>query len=453
MPDENTVLTALGLDTSQFEDGMSRATGKANVFMQVLNSVDKELRAIPIIGDIYSATFGKIATGFAESRLQAREFARIMATDVRGSLSGSTQQIEEINTQLADLGRGSFARNISDFFHRFNQWRLRGKEDVNFNEQNEERQRQAEALEQRRRDLIKDIPGLIKLEGDAISENVSGSAKQSELLRIELETRQKIVAIQAESFALFGPDQEAKRLAFVKEQSEEYRRQGDLRKDASARRFQLQKVDNEQSVVQSGLAARGDTRAAANEAVHAAEQRQGILEKTNSEEKAAADAALLVAKNQAIEAEAEYLLKRHQLEIETTLMELRVSGQTRAANQAEIQSRYETRIAEEKKRGNNELADSLKKQQDLAKLSEDIRLYKLGARGRARERLTERHEAQVKRIVESQARAHLHPSGLTSGGLTVKQKDTPQKVQLDGAQQFQEKLTTLLESINTSLGR
>ena len=147
-----------------------------------------------------------------------------------------------------------------------------------------------------------------------------------------------------------------------------------------------------------------------------------------------------LAKSLAAQKQAENALNEYNLtfaetmassELQTKLLDLQARGQTRAVTQAEIELRYRIQIADALARGNKIRASDLAKQMESNKLTEAIREYELGPKGRSRETLDERHAAQEARIIESrnrerakdQKQADQHnfnlpgDDGLKSGGL------------------------------------
>lgn len=401
MADENTILTALGLDTAAFEKGASRAAGAASIMIGVFNSLDNELRKIPIAGDIYAATVGKIATGFAEARIQAREFARIAGSEVPQSLDSAIDRLESINNLLGEIRTGSFARFLSDAVK--NVGRLTNPATINAQSPQSIRAKQDAELEAQREKLLERVVDLHKQEERARSDIYAGSIKQSDLDRAQVEYDRRIANAEKEA-EKFGPDRAkwSKQVVDNKTKEEALARQIlAVEVDAAERRAQSRRLDNAQSVALAYESVSGSTRDIAQAQYDFAKQRYDIARKGTAEENAAASAQLNIASIQLKSANLEYELAKNQLSIETELMDLTVRGQTRAAAQAKIRADYETRIVDEARRGNAELADSLRKQERSAQLAESIRQYKLGGGGRAQERLRERQDAQIARIVES----------------------------------------------------
>lgn len=488
MPDENTVLTALGLDTSQFESATTSAAGKVNAFIQAANSLDKELRKIPIVGDLYAISFGKIAEGFAQTREEGREFARIMRTDVNGSLEGTEQKLDDINNSLAKLKTGSFSRSISDFATNatrvlridkasnvvgdaFKLTRdnlplleskvknvfapLRGKSSFvdgildgfgkaeraaksffSVTSAQKERESQITEEQKERQRLLESLVSLYEKSATANSAAYSQSQLATEQAKIDLDISNKKEEAQRKIGALAGPDRakwDAKYEEALRVELGLLDKVADKEKQASQTRFNQANLQNISSVASSYFEAAGNARDIANQQVSAANENLQLLKDSTQEQKNAAQAALDIARNHQAEVEIEYELSKRQLDLETELMSLEVSGQTRAANQTKIQAQYETRIADELRRENVERANALKSQMESAKLAEAVRLYELGAGGRARERQEERRKAQEVRIVQNQQRNRdaddkqknqtgvngLSSGGLRSGGLST----------------------------------
>lgn len=408
MADSNTALIALGLDTSQFSDAMNSSVGSVNSFLQTAAHLDREMRKIPIIGDAWALTFGHVAAGMAEAKLQSREFARIMSADVGTSLEGNIAKIRDINSLLKDIREGSLSRNVSRFVR--NAWNkadfLKGQSEPQ--KEDQARYDQEEKLIEIRKEAQKSMLIAVEREAHIRSEIRAGTVLASEQAKIESEYADRTAKAHERTLELFGEEAKWTDTAKNSLQAQLFIAEGirDIEKEAAQRRALNRQEDRYSQVLIAQAQAQGNERDVAAEELQNARDARARMNAMNSskDEMSAGDVAVSVARFRLEAAEKEYGYAVDHLAIETQLMELELEGQTRAANQAKIRAQYEVEIAKQKANGNKELAQQLEKQRDLAKLSEDVREYKLGARGRASERLKERQEAQVVRIVESQNR-------------------------------------------------
>lgn len=353
MPDEATVLTALGLDTAGFEDGVSRSVGVMNTFTRALNLADVELRRIPIIGEIYAATLGHIATGFAEVRTQGREFARIMSTDVAGSLTGTTAKIEDINAAITELQRGSLGRSIADGI-KIAAAALQGD---NLSP-GKERDAQQLVLQQQRALLIASLPDLLKREGNAQSALISGSERLTELTRIELETRQRILAMTAESRKFYGPDREADRAAFVAQQTAIIEKQSALQKEGANADLDVQRRQLETAKNISDLQDEGNDSPRALAALNLMQAEYELGKAITEEDKKAGEIKVAIAANNLSIAVRVTALTQAQRDLATNEAQIRRDGFNEAVKSAEA----ELRFAQEKAR----LAQGARAQQEAA---------------------------------------------------------------------------------------
>lgn len=459
MASENQILTALGLDVSQFEEGAAKGTRATKALLGAIASVDIELRKIPLLGDIYSATFGKIADGYSQTALEAREFSRIMSTDVGGSLDGALQQIDDLNSHLHELKTGSFSRTISDlvsnlgnfakvtggaaggFFSNLIPDKIKsgaknlGKDysdnfkagvdaagalvpdsikDIvdnakegagQFDQAQIERDKKIAAAEKRKQDVIKITSDLLQRQAVAHSDITKGSEEEAELDRIRIGADQKIFEAEQRAFKQGGPERDKWEKSIVDRLEKEtslYNIIANNEQKAASKKYQFRRADLDASKKIAELQYSGNERDIAAEELRLAKEKE-VLSRTKgtAEEQARAQAAVSEAEQRNLLTKHNYDLAVEQLGIETKLMDLRVRGQTRAAVQTEIQLHFQQRINEETRRGNVELAKELNAQQKLAKLQEAIRQYELGGRGRAAERRQERHAARTARVVQS----------------------------------------------------
>lgn len=430
MPDENKILTALGLDTSQFESGVNRAANRVSVLTGALNSVDKELRRIPLVGAIYEISFGKIVDGFVQIREQGRDFSRTMRTEVAGGLDETLAKIDDITEQLKNLKTSDWSRSIADFFKDafdskgrsvLEMTQLGGQQ---FKGASATRDKQSNILEKERADLIAKVVAAHEQDARARSTAYSQSILETDQARIQQEYSTQLAKIQKEREAHGGPGQENKAvIANLENEKRLITAVRDAEIESAKRRASERTLQNSASVAASYEAAAGNARSAAATQLRIAKERYEIERNGTKEESEAALAAVNVAQNQVHSAQIEYEFAKRQSDIETELIDLQVRGQTRAANQAKIRADFSTRIAEEERRGNQALADNIKLQQKAAVLAEEIREYELGGTGRARERQEERRKAQVARIAQSRldqrerAQTQRDQGGLISGGL------------------------------------
>lgn len=461
MPNE--ILTALGLDLTQYETGVSRAAQLTQLLGRAIDGVDGGLRKIPVVGGAYAATLGNIVDGFAQATVNAREFSRIMETDVSGSLEGSIVHVEQINDQIKKLADHPIQNRVTSFLGGL----FSGKKDdvlggIKELFTGEKQEKEILALDRRREETLERISDLRIRETQAQSEAYSKNKLATDLARINLTLGEKNLAAEQLAFALGGPDK-AKWSDQVNHRLEE---QLALNEDiarqetaAAVARNQTFKAELESRTAIAALQASGNQRTIAEEELRAAKQRLSINKASGAatEQQLARDEASVKIAEQALAfAKKEYENQVKQSELHTRVVELEVTGQTRAANQARIREQFEVQITEAKRRGNIELASQLEKQQKLAGLQEAVRQYELGAQGRAAERLAERKRAQTIRIVESQQRSRdgtreqgLHSGGLRAGGLRTGNLNAPLHTQPakqaeDKFQSFADKLFNIL---------
>lgn len=481
MANENVILTALGLDLSQFEKGTSKAVSVTKPLLGAIASIDTELRKIPVVGEIYALTFGKIAEGFAEARTQGRDFARIMQTDVSGSLDGTLKQIDEINKSLSELKTGSFARSISDAFTNvgrgaaFAKDRLGlgddkissatevakqaakalGAENVirsakevakalgaknvvdaaneatkavagkGFATAQADREKQLAELEAKKTQNVENIIGLLQQESNARSAIVSGSQEETDNARNYLEMRERILAVIQEAQKIGGPDSAKWNAEISKSVGEQANLYVEIfnkqQVAADVRRSNAkEELKAAQAIAQFELS--GNERDIAYAEEKLALAKLANAERTGVKEDInAATVGVAIARSRTELAHKSYELYLQQAAIETKIMAAEVTGQTRLVKQLEIQARYQIQIQEAQRRGNTELAKQLAAQSKLAQLQEAIRQYELGGRGRAAERREERHRARIARTVQSRlderGRDQAGQTGLRTNGL------------------------------------
>src|SRR6187402_3438305 len=106
MATQDGIITALGLDTTEYIDGLQMATTATEGFIKTINGT---LSAIPIFGQVYAS----LVDGFSKARIAAREFQLTMNTDVSGSLEGTKSQLVDINSQLKELTQWSTSRTLA----------------------------------------------------------------------------------------------------------------------------------------------------------------------------------------------------------------------------------------------------------------------------------------------------------------------------------------------------
>lgn len=559
------ILTALGLDMSQYADGISDATRRTMLFRDTIGTVDSTLRSLPLgVGSLYSATFGRIVEGLASSREQAREFSRIMRTDVSGSLHGVTEQIVDINNLLAKQREGGPTQRIADFAHNF----LHFNQFTKGNSAQQQRADRDVELVQRRLQLESQLVGLSQQQAIAESVTYSRSVQASANAKTELDYRQRLLDAENQINKIEGVErpkwskdataayEEQKRLAddirFAEIEATKARihsvtieldaqkkvadlEYGSLESEKAlaearlaAAKIQTQTALEQRQNVEAGtdvqkaeadaaydiaqkhekaelrrlgiaeslleaqrlqydfkkevakLEVEGNERQQAAAALRNAEAQNANAKLGTLEQQRAAEALLEIAKQRKDAVDLQYQIALKQLELETTTIDLQVRGQTRAANQAKIQAEFETRITEELRKGNDERVKQLEMQRKSALLAEDIREYNLGARGRAAEKLKERHDAQIARIAESR-RKHkeqdqyihdepgtgIHSAGtrynspfINTGGLTtgnlgpkISVKTEKDSARLSKEDQFITDIKTKLDLMVSALGK
>lgn len=434
MANENTILTALGLDVTQFEKGSDKATQSIKPLLGAISKVDTELRKIPLLGDVYAFTFGRIAEGFAETTLQAREFSRIMETDVTKSLEGTKQQVDDINGSIHDLKLGSFSRSISDAVSDFKNTFQKGKgngtgilgffsglggigtamtkKDIVETEA-EKRAKSINTLENRRTTLLVKNLELVQDEANARSSIAAGSEQESERLRLRLDYENKILDAEKEARQQGGPDRAKWEDAIVNRlnaQKQIYKEIYTREQDAMESRFTIRQEELSSAVkiaqievtaYQHGLNSQKTRLLISQEEVRLANRRYELALKTGTAEEQTAASSIL------------------------------------KVTQA---------------------------QQKLAQMIEGLRQYELGGRGRANERREQRRAARRQRVVQSRlnergldqriqdGNGSLNTGGLRSGGLSSGSLARPKNVSLkepnipplSETQQFRQKILEAL---------
>lgn len=466
----NEILTALGLDLSQYETGVNKAAQVTNLLSHAIDAVDGGLRKIPVVGAAYSATLGHIIDGFAQATLNAREFARIMQTDVSGSLRGSVVHVEEINAQIKKLADAPIQNRVTAFLGGL----FKGKKGDVFGGIEElftgKKQEEAIlALDRRREEILENISELRRRETQALSEAYSKSKLATDLSRINLTLGERNIEAQKIAFALGGPDK-AKWTEQVRHGLEEQLALNESiatqERAAAVARNQVLLADLKSRAAIASLQANSNQRQIAEEELRIAKEKAAInqasgaatneqIEKDKTDIKIAEQGVAIAKRN--------YDLEVKQADLHNRAIELEIHGQTRAATQARIREQFEIRITEAKRRGNVELATQLEREKKSAQLQEAIRQYKLGAGGRAAERQRERTEARISRTVEAQLRTReqgqldaaggLHSGGLITGGLRsgglggrmLITKPAAKKPEPVNFQAFTERLFRLLE--------
>lgn len=413
----NTILTALGLDITQFETAANKTDGFSRGMAHGFELVDSAIRKIPLAGRLYAGTIGRLIDETAEAVTQQREFARIMETDVTRSLNGAVTQIDDITNAIERMNKVSISRSIRDFFVYL---KTRGHEDPAKN-----RDAGVVALQQKRTELIQKSVELVAQEENSRSALAAGSEVEAERTRLRLDYEEKILRATEEARKQGGPDRDKWETAIterLQQQKDIYKEIYDREREGIEVRFAARQEELKTSVKLAEIQFKGNERDIAAEELRLALRKQQLANQGGTgEEQAETSKSVKVSQSNLDLAKHNYELTVAQLGIETKLMDQRVHGQGRAATQTQIRAKYEIQIAEALRRGNTELAKQLAAQQQIEKLQEAIRQYELGGRGRAAERREERHRGRIARTVESRLReralTQLPGEGLRSGGL------------------------------------
>lgn len=421
------ILTALGLDVTQFETSANKTDMFTRRMVHGFELVDGAIRKIPIVGELYAGTIGRLVDETAEATRVQREFARIMETDVTRSLHGTVNQIDDITQALKELNKVSISRTITDVFTLF---KSRGHVD-----RSKEREEAALVLQGKRTALIQRSVELVAQEENSRSAIASGSEVEAERTRLRLGYEEKILQATEEARKQGGPDRDQWEKAIIdrlEQQKSIYKEVYDRESESIETRFAASQEELRTSIKIAEIHFKGNERDIASEEFKLALRKKQLADQGGTaEDQAEASRNAQVAKFQNDLAQRNYDLTVAQLSIETKLMEAKVTGQTRASNQLEIQARYALQIVEATRRGNTELARQLATQQKLSQLQEAIRQYQLGGRGRAAERRQERNSARTARTVEARLRDRestdvpgggLRAGGLVSGSLARKSK-------------------------------
>ena len=252
MADENAILTALGLDTSQYVDGIDKATTATQAFAQVGSELDGLIRQIPIIGTVWEITGGKVVDGFAKMTTSAREFQEIMNSDTSGSLTATLDVLQQTQSEIGnlknfDLGR-FFAETIGDMVNPDVTGTMSsdGTYSEKFSSKESARMEALNELEKKRTELIEQSVGLYENQAMAQSEILSGSEELSAQNRITLDLATKEFQIKKDAAAQFGPEgsvdrakNEAKANKYIEERTAIIQEQSDLETKALAIKTQL----------------------------------------------------------------------------------------------------------------------------------------------------------------------------------------------------------------------
>jgi hypothetical protein len=286
-----------------------------------------------------------------------------------------------------------------------------------------------------------------------------------------METANKIAAVEEKNTRLYGPDADKRSkesLASMRAELGTIRAIGQAEEDAAIFRQRMSEQDRLSATEQARIEVRGNEMQAASEQrrLAASKLETAALYTITREERDALELELQRAKYAEESAVMQYAYQVRQSKLQTTVQELTLSGQTRAANQAKIQLQYDVDILKAKQHLMPLLAEQLEKQKALAKLSEDVREYELGGRGRAAERRAERRRAREIRVVQSRDRNReinaarndagglddnggIHAGGgLITGGLSRPKSQRP-KIEIEGIDQFK---TQLMEKLDRVIG-
>lgn len=198
MATQDGIITALGLDTTEYTEGLQLATTATEGFIKTINGT---LSAIPIFGQVYAS----LVDGFSKARVAARQFQLTMDTDVSGSLEGTKSQLVDINAQLKDLTEWSTSRTLATGLHDLFAVDLNPFNSDENSRWEVQRQNQILDLQQKRTQLIARSVELYKEEQKSTSAVYAQSQKETELAALRLELATRTANIPKEQEGLFGP--------------------------------------------------------------------------------------------------------------------------------------------------------------------------------------------------------------------------------------------------------
>lgn len=221
MANENAVLTALGLDTSQYEAGINKATRATQAFIQVGNTLDQFIRQIPVVGTLWEITGGKVVDAFADMRTAARDFQQVMSKDTTGSLSASLSKIQEINKQIKETRDFSLSRSIAESFQDPMGLLKKGMASVGLGQYTKggmvpqgeiDREKRDIDLTRERAKILSQLVPLYNDEAEAQSVAYSNSKFLTSERRNQLDLASKLSEIAEEAASRYGPEADRKRI-------------------------------------------------------------------------------------------------------------------------------------------------------------------------------------------------------------------------------------------------
>ncbi len=411
MADQNAILTSLGLDTTQYEDGINRAAQATQAFVQIGNQLDQSIRQIPVIGQVWEATGGKIVDGFVAMKTEARDFARIMQKDVSGSLSGTIEKLGEVQDLIRKGKNYDFGRNLAEgsnealnnpLWLRSLYAKITGG---TYESKEQKRENMVAQLEKERPKLIQQSLDLMEKQDRAQSSILSGSQKQSELDRLSLDIANRRVEAAERENALFGPsgdrspELQAKALDFRAQRQKEITELSERETEAINARAESLEEQNKYQVESAKIATSHlPIDQARLDVAHALKE---VLIATNGLDEEAVEAAsakLQIAQQGLRAAQREKEYRDNTLSNDTKLSKLNLTGSAHDIRSQEIRSKYGPSINAARDRGDTALAESLVSRAGDEISAEQTRNRLLGSSGRSEERRQARFNARQERI-------------------------------------------------------
>lgn len=221
MANENAVLTALGLDTSQYESGINKATRATQAFIQVGNSLDQFIRQIPLVGTLWEVTGGKVVDAFADMRTAARDFQQVMSKDTTGSLSASLSKIQEINKKIKETRDFDLSRSIAEAFQDPAGYLKKGMATIGLGKYTKggmvpqgeiDREKRDIDLTRERAKILSQLVPLYNEEAEAQSVAYSNSKLLTSERRNQLDLASKLAEIAEDASSRYGPEADRKRI-------------------------------------------------------------------------------------------------------------------------------------------------------------------------------------------------------------------------------------------------
>lgn len=349
MAGNQAVLTSLGLDTSQYQDGISIATKATQIFLGTFSGISDIIKQIPVIGQVWEATAGKIVDGFVDMELASRDFARIMSTDVSKSLEGTLDQLTEVQKLIKQKKEFNFATDIVLPSAAFAGALFGRPQDAMaaFNTYKKELNDLGE-LEGKRTELLTHSVELFNLQAKAQSAVYSGSQQITEEERLRLDVANKRLKVEAEIYENYGPEKSRTDEKRIEADDHRARLLYQIQKfsDAETKSIQtragLLKEQNEYLEKSADISATG---LAVDQAILNTSKAQNDLDAARyigiQEEIEAAETRLKISETEQENAIRENQLREQLLKGEARISDLRIRGATAyAIKLEEIKQRY-----------------------------------------------------------------------------------------------------------------